>query len=129
MGRQQDGLPGRSPLIQLGPDLHDVQRRDGLEEHSRPGVVDVVHFRVMPGQPVVEAFPSLHELGGRRPERWFAGDRQHRLVQQEGEVVMNHPARIHDAVPESAEVLRRDASLVQLFLHLPDNRAQSYFSP
>ena len=124
MGRQQDRFPGRSLGIQPGLDLDDVERGDGLQKRPGPGVIDVVHRRVMPGQPVVEALPGLDELRGGVPELRLSGDRQRRLVEQEAEIIQYHPACGHDAVPEPAEILRRDPSLVQLILHLPDDRAK-----
>ena len=78
----------------------------------------------MSGQPVVETLPGLDELGGGGPELRLSGNRQRWLVEQETEVVQYHPARGHDAVPELAEILRRDPFLVQRVLHLPDDRAK-----
>ena len=124
MGRQQDCFPRRSSGIQPGLDLDDVKRGDGLQKHLGPGPIDSLHVLVMVGQPVVEALPGLDEFGGRGPELRLAGDRQGWLVEQEFEIVQHYPARGHDAVPERAEIFRRDPGPVQRVLHELDDRAQ-----
>ena len=105
--REQNGLPRGPSGVQGRFDLDDVERRDRLEEQLRPGVVNLVHRRVVLRELGVEPIPGLEEIRDRAAERGLASERQHGLVDQDVETVQDGPPGRDDAVPQVAEIHRR----------------------
>ena len=121
---KQNGLPGGPSALQRRPDLNDVERRDGLEEELGPGVIDLVHRRMVLREPGVEPITGLQEFRRCGTEPGLAGEGQHGLMKQDVEMAQDDlPGRDH-AIPTVAKVLVRHAAVGQLPLHCVEQRPQ-----
>ena len=121
--RKQNGLPRGPSALQGRPDLNDIERRDGFEEELRPGVIDLVHGRVVLREPGVEPVTGLQERRRRRAEVGPAGEGQHGLMQQKVDMPEDGSPGCGHAIPAAAQVLVHAADR-QLPLHGVEERPQ-----